>query len=111
MNPVITLKDCVFVAPAGWSVQSHNDHLLLQNMESGCLIVILEPQPSSGDLEQDARAAFELMYRGWDHQKSGEQRLTLSKGRTPQGLEYRRSRRRSRLIIHVPRPFGADGRI
>ena len=88
MNPVITLKDCVFVAPAGWSVQSRNDHLFLQNMESGCLIVILEPQPSSGDLEQDARAAFELMYRGWDYQKSGEQRLTLSKGRTPQGLEY-----------------------
>jgi hypothetical protein len=88
MNPVITLKDCVFVAPAGWSVQSHKDHLLLQSMESGCLIVILEPQPSSGDLEQDARAAFELMYRGWDYQKSGEQRLTLSKGRTPQGLEY-----------------------
>jgi hypothetical protein len=28
------------------------------------------------------------MYRGWDYQKSGEQRLTLLKGRTPQGLEY-----------------------
>lgn len=84
----MTLKDCVFVAPAGWSVQSHHDHLRLQNMESGCLILILEPQPSSGDLEQDARAAFEMMYRGWDYQKSGEQRQTLSKGHTPQGLEY-----------------------
>jgi hypothetical protein len=88
MTPVISLKDLVFVAPAGWSEQSQTDHVLLQNMESGCLILILEPQPSSGNLEQDARAAFELMYQGWHYQKSDEQRLTLSKGRTPQGLEY-----------------------
>jgi hypothetical protein len=60
-------------------------------MESGCLILILEPQQSSGDLEQDARAVFEMMYRGWNYQKSGEQRDTLSKGHTPQGLEYCRT--------------------
>ena len=88
MNPVIALKDCVFVAPAGWTVQPHNEHVLLQNPESGCLILILEPQLSSADLEQDVRAVFEMMYRGWDYQKSGGQRHMLSKGRTPQGLEY-----------------------
>jgi len=84
----IGLDDYVFDAPPGWSVQPQGNHVRLQNMESGCLILVIEPQPSSGDLEQDARAAFELMYRGWSCQKSGEQSYTLSKGRTRQGLEY-----------------------
>jgi hypothetical protein len=84
----IRLQDCEFTAPPGWSVQRQADHVRLQNMESGCLILVIEPQPSSGNLEQDVRAAFELMYRGWAYQKSGEQTYTLSKGRTPQGLEY-----------------------
>ena len=88
MSSDITLNDCAFVAPAGWSVQHHTDHVRLQNMESGCLILILEPHRSSGDLEQDARAVFEMMYRGWDYRKSGEQRDTLSKGHTSQGLQY-----------------------
>ena len=84
----IRLQDCEFIAPAGWSVQPQADHVRLQNMESGCLILVIAPQPSSGSLEQDARAAFELMYQGWSYQKSGAQAYTLSKGRTQQGLEY-----------------------
>lgn len=84
----MTLKDYAFSAPPGWSVQHFTDHVRLQNMESGCLILLLEPQLSSGDAERDARAAFDLMYRGWSFQKSGEQSYMLSKGRTAQGLEY-----------------------
>jgi hypothetical protein len=87
-SPEIRLQDCEFIAPAGWSVQQQADHVRLQNPDSDCLILVIEPQRSSGSLEQDAHAAFELMYRGWAHQKSGEYAYTLSKGRTPQGLEY-----------------------
>jgi hypothetical protein len=87
-SPTATLADCVFITPPGWSVQHQIGHVRLQNTESGCLILVIEPQSSSGDIEQDARAAFELMYRGWAYQKSGEQAYTLSKSRTPQGLEY-----------------------
>ena len=85
---MITLQDYTFTAPPGWNVQRHPDHVRLQNMESGCLILLLEPQQSSGDAERDARAAFDLMYSGWIYQKSGEQRDLLSKGRTAQGLDY-----------------------
>ena len=84
----IRLQDCEFVAPPGWSVQHQADHVRLQNMESGCLIVLIEPQPSSGSLEQESQAAFKLMYPGWSYQKAGQQAYTLSKGRTLQGLEY-----------------------
>jgi hypothetical protein len=84
----IRLQDCEFVAPAGWGVQQQADHIRLQNMASGCLILVIEPQPTSGSLEQDARAAFDLMYRGWAYQKAGEHAYVLSKGRTAQGLDY-----------------------
>jgi hypothetical protein len=57
-------------------------------LASGCLILVIEPQPTSGSLEQDARAAFDLMYRGWAYQKAGEHAYVLSKGRTAQGLDY-----------------------
>jgi hypothetical protein len=60
----------------------------MQNNESGCLILVLDPQRSSGDLEQDARAVFGMMYQGWNYQKSGELREVLSKGCTVQGLDY-----------------------
>jgi len=29
-------------------------------MESGCLILVIEPQPSSGDIEQDADVVIQL---------------------------------------------------
>jgi hypothetical protein len=84
----IRLQDCEFTAPAGWSVQQQADHVRLQNTESGCVILVIEPQPSSGNAEQDARAAFALMYQGWVYQKAGEQAYTLSRGQTLQGLEF-----------------------
>ncbi|MGK2861355.1 MAG: hypothetical protein ACSLE0_05440, partial [Chitinophagaceae bacterium] len=49
---------------------------------------ILEPQPSSGNLEQDANAVFELMYNGWSYQNTGDKKFTLAKGILPKGQEY-----------------------
>ena len=57
-------------------------------MQSGCAIRILDPQPSSGSLEQDAHTVFELMYKNWNYQKSGDKKFILAKGFLPKGQEY-----------------------
>lgn len=88
MNGTITLNDYDFIAPDKWQLQKNKDHWLIQNMQSGCAIRILEPQPSSGDLEKDAKAVFNLMYAGWQYQKAGEYQYVLAKGFLSNGLEY-----------------------
>ncbi len=88
LNRSITVNDYDFIAPPQWQVQNNKDHLKIQSMESGCLILIFAPQASSGDLEKDAKTVFETMYPGWNFQKTGRQHHTLSKGYTPQGLEF-----------------------
>lgn len=90
MNGTITLNDYDFIAPQGWQVQNNRDHILIQNMASGCAIRILAPQPSSGNLEQDVNAVFEIMYKGWSYQGSGEKQFLLAKGVLPKGQEYYR---------------------
>ena len=84
----ISMNNYDFIPPQGWQVQNKKDYLRLQNMGSGCLIQIFTPQPSSGNLEQDAKAVFEMMYNGWQFQKTGEHKYDLSKGFLPKGLEY-----------------------
>lgn len=88
MSGTLTLNNYDFIAPEGWQVQNNKDHVRIQNMQSGCLIQIIVPQPSSGNLEQDAKAVFEMMYIGWQYQKTGEQKYNLLKGFLPKGLEY-----------------------
>lgn len=88
MNNSIYLKDYDFITPEEWQAQNNKDHLLIQNRQSGCVIRILEPQQSTGNLEQDAKAVFDMMYQGWQYQKSGAQRYVLSKGFLPKGLEF-----------------------
>ncbi|MCC7306876.1 MAG: hypothetical protein IT173_04875 [Acidobacteria bacterium] len=83
-----SLRDHEFTAPPGWQIRNNADHVRIQSPESGCLILIFAPQGSSGDLEKDARAVFATMYPGWQFQKAGWAQYTLSKGYTPQGLEY-----------------------
>lgn len=85
---IITLSDYDFIVPEGWQVQNNNDHWLIQNMESGCAIRILTPQPSSGNLEQDAKSVFDMMYAGWNYQQKGEKQYALLRGYLPKGLEY-----------------------
>jgi len=46
MNGTITMSEYDFMAPDKWQLQKNHDHLLIQNMESGCLIRILEPRHS-----------------------------------------------------------------
>lgn len=90
VNGTATMNDYDFIAPEHWQVQSKPDHILLTQSPdmSGCIIQILPPQPSSGNLETDSKAVFETMYSGWQYQKTGERQYVLSKGRLPKGLEY-----------------------
>src|SRR5688572_7738225 len=82
---IIGMDDYDFITPEGWQVQKFPDHILLQNMGSGCAIRMIVPQPSSGDLEKDVKNVFGVMYQGWQFQKSGEQQYVLSKGFLPKG--------------------------
>lgn len=88
INGNISMADYDFLVPDKWQLQKNKDHLLIQNPLSGCTIRILEPQASSGNLEQDVNAVFDMMYRGWQYQKSGPQQSELSKGVLPKGLEF-----------------------
>ncbi len=95
--------DYEFSMPDKWQLQQYKEYLFIQNLESGCEIRILQPQPSSGDLEKDALAVFDMMYAGWQFQKTGEQQYVLSKGFLPKGLEY--------CMMEAPMSItGADGR-
>lgn len=103
MNTPITLDSYHFTPPQRWQVQKNTDHLVIQNMESGCVIRILEPQPSSGDLEEDAIGVFDLMYAGWQPQAHAPFPYVLTKGYLPLGLEY--------CMIEAPMAMtGTDGR-
>jgi hypothetical protein len=103
MNAHITLEAYEFTAPDKWQLQRNSDHLLIQNMESGCLIRILEPQPSSGDLEKDALAVFDLMYSGWQPKPHVPYPYVRTKGNLPLGLEYS-------MIEAAMSMTGTDGR-
>ncbi len=91
-NSHISLDDYDFIAPDKWFVQKKADHILLSQSQNsaqeGCMIQILTPQPSSGDLEKDVKAVFDLMYPGWQYRFTGEKHDDLSKGHLVQGLEY-----------------------
>lgn len=83
--------DYSFTTPENWLVQKNKDFLLLaqsQDPNAGCVIQVLLPSASSGNLEQDAKGVFALMYPGWEYRNTGEKHHDLVKGHTPQGLEY-----------------------
>ncbi len=82
--------DYEYIPPEGWQIESRPDHVLLRQSAdpTGCVIQILPRQVSSGDLEQDANAVFDMMYPGWNYQKAGSPRFTLSRGVLPKGLRY-----------------------
>jgi hypothetical protein len=83
-------KNYSFIVPAKWFVTTAKDHVKLSQSqeETGCIITILEPQPSSGNLEKDVVSVFGMMYPGWSFRNTGAKQYDLSKGYTPQGLEY-----------------------
>jgi hypothetical protein len=87
----VVLNDYDFKAPERWFIQKNNDYIILsqsQNIESGCLLQIFPSQPSSGDLEKDAKSIFSQMYPGWEYRFTGENQEDVARGFTWQGLEY-----------------------
>lgn len=80
-----------FTVPEKWRTQKEPGYVLLaqsHTSEPGCIILIFPPQPSSGNLQRDAENVFGQMYPGWQFRSTGEKQYDLSKGYTPQGLEY-----------------------
>lgn len=83
--------DYSFIPPPGWQQQQTKEYIMLtqtQNVQEGCVITILPPMQSSGNIEADARTLFNMMYPGWSHRYTGEKREDVSRGFTAQGLEY-----------------------
>jgi len=81
-----------FIAPERWQTMQTNQYIMLAQSQNavnhGCVITILPPMQSSGNLETDARAILGQMYPGWSYRYTGEKKEDMSKGFTPQGLEY-----------------------
>jgi hypothetical protein len=87
----ITINDYKFIAPERWYGSKSKDYILLsqtQSPERGCLIGVSSPQPSSGNLENDAKSIFNQLYSGWQYRNSGEKHDVIAKGYTQQGYEY-----------------------
>jgi len=85
-----TLQDYAFAAPPQWLRNDLADHIELRSPDSGCLIMLLEPQPGSGDLDAAAASAFSLMYppATWQQRNAGKKAFTLVRGQTAQKLPY-----------------------
>jgi len=85
------LNDYSYQPPEGWQVYKTPNAIVLsqyQTMEYGCLVTIYPPQSFSGDLETVTKNIFSQRYPGWEYRSTGENHDHLSKGYTPQGLEY-----------------------
>ena len=85
------LNDYSYQPPEGWQIYRTNNAIVLsqyQTMEYGCLVTIYPPQSFSGDLETAVKNIFSQRYPGWEYRSTGENHDHLSKGYTPQGLEY-----------------------
>lgn len=86
-----SFDDYTYTTPQNWLVQKNKDFIMLaqsQDPNAGCVIQILLPNASSGNLEQDAKGVFALMYPGWEYRNTGEKQHDLVKGHTQQGLGY-----------------------
>jgi hypothetical protein len=86
-----SFDDYEYTTPENWLVQKNKDFILLaqnQDLNAGCVIQLLLPTASSGNLEEDAKGVFAMMYPGWEYRNSGEKQHDLIKGHTKQGLEY-----------------------
>src|SRR5690606_19658104 len=74
----------------GWQVTNKGSHIFVQSPESGCQILMFEPQPSSGNLDDDAMAVFAMMYPApnWRYTYEDERKYVLSRGYLAKGLRY-----------------------
>jgi hypothetical protein len=91
MSGLTSFSEYQFAAPQGWYVQNNKDHLSMSQSQvrgEACLILVIPPHQSSGNLETDAKNVFDQMYPGWSYRYTGEKKYDLLKGYTLQGLEY-----------------------
>ena len=71
----IDFENYSYTAPENWLVQKNKDFILLaqsQDPGAGCVVQILLPANSSGNLEKDAKDVFNMMYPGWEYRNTGE---------------------------------------
>ena len=90
-NGAVNFNDYQFDSPERWYTYKTKDNILLSQTQSasyGCTLQLWPPQPSSGNLESDARNIFNQMYPGWQFRWTGDKKEDVSKGYTLQGLEY-----------------------
>lgn len=90
-EPAASMNDYQFESPARWYTFKNKDNILLSQTQTaayGCILNVWPPQPSSGNLESDARNIFNMMYPAWQFRWSGDKKEDVSKGYTLQGLEY-----------------------
>jgi hypothetical protein len=87
----INFDNYTYTVPENWLVQKNRDFIMLaqsQDVSAGCVVQILLPTISSGNLEKDAKDVFNMMYPGWEYRNTGEKEHDLFKGHTAQGLAY-----------------------
>lgn len=80
-----------YTAPQDWLGEKGNEYVrYVQPSTTGqaCVLTIITPQVSSGDLEADVKNVFNQMYAGWNFYYSDARRDELMKGTTSQGLAY-----------------------
>lgn len=80
-----------FTTPDQWQTYKTKDYIMMasaQNVNEGCMVTVFAPQPSSGNLEADAKNFFNQMYPGWQYRYTGEKHDDIMKGKTLQGLDY-----------------------
>jgi hypothetical protein len=91
-TPVSNIDQYSFTAPENWTLQKGNGFVTYRQPLSatgqGCVLTILSPETSSGNLETDVKSIFSQMYPGWSFHHSDSRQYTLAKGYTKQGLAY-----------------------
>lgn len=87
-----SLDQYSFIPPQNWTVQKGNGFVSYRQPLSasgqGCVLTLLSPQPSSGNLENDVKSIFSQMYPGWNFYYTDHRHDDLAKGITKQGLPY-----------------------
>ncbi len=89
-----SLSDYIYTAPPGWTPTSYADGILLNSPVSDtgekCVIGLLPMQPSSGDLFQDASAAWARVFRAFEVRATSTfpSMPLLIRGTSAQGWEY-----------------------
>ena len=87
----VSFNDYQFDPPDRWYTYKNKDNILLsqyQTVSYGCILQVWPPQPSTSNIETDARNIYNQMYPGWQYRWTGEKKEDMSKGYTLQGLEY-----------------------